>query len=99
MNHDDEHIDCSQTLYRMMEYLDGEMTDDDAAALQTHLETCTPCLAEHDVDRMLRKLVQRSCSQEKAPAELRTTIMQSITTWCSDGSTTEVTHVRRVSEG
>lgn len=99
MNHDAEHIDCSEMLYRMMEYLDGEMTDDDARHMAMHLNTCGPCLAEHDLDQMLRKLVQRSCSQERAPAELRTTIMQSITAWCSDGSTTEVTHVRRYSEG
>ena len=94
-----EHIDCSQALYRMTEYLDGEMTAEDAREVAKHLTTCAPCLAEHDIDQVLKALVQRSCAREAAPAQLRTTIMQRITTICDDGSWAEVTEVRRVSEG
>ncbi|WP_435203045.1 mycothiol system anti-sigma-R factor [Janibacter sp. GS2] len=95
----DEHIDCSQTMYRMTEYLDGEMTAEDSRQIAAHLTTCAPCLSEHDLDRMLKELVHRSCTQEQAPAQLRTLIMQRITTICDDGSFSEVTQVRRLSEG
>ncbi len=98
MSHD-EHIDCSQALYRMTEYLDGEMTDAERREIAEHLASCAACLTEHDLDQVLKDLVQRSCACEPAPAQLRTTIMQRITTICDDGSWTEVTQVRRVSEG
>lgn len=99
MSHDDAHMDCSQALYRMMEYVDGEMTVDDTKALAGHLASCGPCLAEHDLDRVLREVVQRSCACEEAPPQLRATIMQRITTICDDGSWTEVTQVRHITEG
>ena len=98
MSRDGEHIDCSQTMYRMTEYLDGEMTVEDAREMAEHLATCAPCLTEHDLDRVLKELVHRSCAQEQAPAQLRATIMQKITTICDDGSWTEVTQVRHISE-
>ncbi|MGN7246428.1 mycothiol system anti-sigma-R factor [Janibacter anophelis] len=97
MSHDDAHMDCSQALYRMMEYVDGEMTLDDTKALAAHLTNCAPCLAEHDLDRVLRDLVQRSCACEPAPPRLRATIMERITTICEDGSWSEVTQVRQIS--
>lgn len=97
MSHDESHMDCSQALYRMMEYVDGEMTPDDKRSLAAHLASCAPCLAEHDLDQMLRDVVHRSCAREAAPARLRATIMQRITTICDDGSWSEVTQVRQIS--
>ena len=96
MSHDAEHMDCSQALYRMMEYVDGEMTAEDTRLLAAHLTSCAPCLAEHDLDQVLRELVQRSCACEPAPPQLRATIMQRITTICDSGSWTEVTQVQRI---
>ena len=93
----DAHMDCSAALHRMMEYLDGEMAPDDTRALAQHLAGCAPCLAEHDLDQVLRELVQRSCACEPAPPQLRATIMQRITTICDNGSWTEVTQVRHIS--
>jgi anti-sigma factor (TIGR02949 family) len=96
MSHPD-HMDCSQALLRMMEYVDGEMTADDARDFAAHLASCSPCLAEHDLDQVLREVVHRSCAQEQAPPQLRATIMQRITTICDDGSWSEVTQVRHIS--
>lgn len=86
-----DHIECSQALYRMMQYVDGELPGVDAEAIAAHLTTCTPCLEEHDVDLMVKQLVRRSCQEGPAPAHLRTTILQSYTAYGSDGSVTEVT--------
>ncbi|MGO1166779.1 MAG: mycothiol system anti-sigma-R factor [Janibacter sp.] len=94
-----EDYDCSQALYRMTEYLDGEMTGQEELEVREHLTTCAPCLAEHELDQLLKDLVQRSCACESAPEQLRATIMQRITTICDDGSWTEVTQVRSISEG
>ncbi len=95
----DEHIDCSKALYRMSEYLDGEMTAEDRREIAQHLAECAPCLEEHKLEQILKQMVRRSCSQETAPAQLRTTIMQRITTICDDGSWSEVTQVRHITEG
>lgn len=87
----DSHMDCSQALYRMMQYVDGELQPGDAELIATHLTTCAPCLAEHDMDQMVKALVQRSCHEDPAPPRLRTTILQSMQTWGADGTYTEVT--------
>ena len=84
------HMECSQALYRMMQYVDGELTRADAEQIAAHLQTCGPCLDEHDVDLLVKQLVHRSCQEGPAPAHLRTTIMRSITTYGCDGSYTEV---------
>lgn len=94
MSEHDGHVDCTQALYRMMQYVDGELTAEDAQRIAVHLETCAPCLEEHDIDQMVKQVVHRSCQEGPAPAHLRTTIMQTITATSSDGSYTEIT--RRV---
>src|SRR5699024_10085843 len=63
----DEHVDCSQALYRMTEYLDGEMTTEDAHEIARHLTECAPCLEEHEREQIIKRLIRRSCAQEAAP--------------------------------
>jgi mycothiol system anti-sigma-R factor len=72
--------DCSEVLHRVYEYLDGEMTADDTAKIQRHLEECGPCLREYDLDQVVKAVVKRSCQCEEAPVALRTQIMTRITT-------------------
>ncbi|MCL2541050.1 MAG: mycothiol system anti-sigma-R factor [Nocardioidaceae bacterium] len=38
--------------------------------MRAHIETCSPCLERYDLQRTVKALVARSCS-ETAPAELR----------------------------
>ncbi|WP_245627412.1 mycothiol system anti-sigma-R factor [Kribbia dieselivorans] len=70
---------CSDTMLRIYEYLDGEMTPADTHRIAAHIEECAPCLAQHDLDRALKALVRRSCQCEEAPEALRLTIMERIT--------------------
>ncbi len=74
-----EHADCSEVLYRVYEYLDGEMSADDTYKIKEHLDECGPCLKEYDLDQALKALVKRSCQSEEAPVQLRTQIMARIT--------------------
>ncbi|MGA8978964.1 MAG: mycothiol system anti-sigma-R factor [Pedococcus sp.] len=71
--------DCSEVLHRVYEYLDGEMTHDDTEKIAHHLEACSPCLKQYDLDQALKALVKRSCACEAAPEGLRTQIMARIT--------------------
>jgi mycothiol system anti-sigma-R factor len=70
---------CGEVLDRVYEYLDGEMTVHDIAKIRQHLEECSPCLSEYDLDVALKALLRRSCACESAPDALRQRIMVKIT--------------------
>jgi mycothiol system anti-sigma-R factor len=80
MSEHTDHADCSETLHRVYEYLDGEMTPDDTHKIAQHLDECAPCLQQYNLDQALKALVKRSCACEEAPVALRTQIMARITT-------------------
>lgn len=71
--------DCREVLDRVFEYLDGEMTYTDVERIRQHLEECSPCLREYDLDEMLKALVRRACGCEAAPQTLRSRILVKIT--------------------
>ncbi len=71
--------DCTETVLRIFEFLDGEMSADDCRRMQAHLDDCGPCLREYHVDQALKMVIKRSCGSETAPVELRTTILRRLT--------------------
>ncbi len=71
--------DCSETVLRIFEFLDGEMNQVDCARIQAHLDECAHCLTEYHLDQALKAVVKRSCGREPAPVQLRTTILASLT--------------------
>ncbi len=62
--------DCADYLERIVYFLDNELDDADCAAVRVHLDTCNPCLVKYDLQRTVKQVVARSCS-EVAPDELR----------------------------
>ena len=72
-------LNCSETVLRIFEFLDGEMGPDDCRRMQAHLEECGPCLKEYHLDQALKAVIKRSCGCETAPVELRTTILRRLT--------------------
>jgi mycothiol system anti-sigma-R factor len=80
----------------MFEYLDGELGEPDLHRVREHLDECAPCMSEHDVDKMVKALIRRSCGGEVAPGALRDKIMVHISQQISRHAGpqgTEVTHV------
>jgi mycothiol system anti-sigma-R factor len=75
---DADDADCAQALARVYEYLDGELSPNDLDRIREHIDDCSPCLKQYDLDVALKALVRRSC-QESAPADLRERIMVKIT--------------------
>ncbi|MGH3472802.1 MAG: mycothiol system anti-sigma-R factor [Nocardioidaceae bacterium] len=69
--------DCSEVLDRVYFFIDNELDEATSHEIQAHLEECGPCLREVDLERLVKALIARSCS-EKAPAELRQRVMFSI---------------------
>jgi mycothiol system anti-sigma-R factor len=70
-------VDCSEILDRVYVFIDRELDDASSQQIQTHLEECGPCLQEVDLERLVKALVARSCT-ERAPVELRQRVMFSI---------------------
>lgn len=78
MSHD--HSDCSEVLLRVFEYIDQEMSPEDCARIQAHLDDCAECMSAYQRDLLLKALVRRSCGCEQAPETLRVSIMTRLTT-------------------
>jgi mycothiol system anti-sigma-R factor len=66
--------DCSEVLERVFFFIDNELQTADRSAIAHHLEECGPCLAKYDLERTVKLLVQRSCS-EHAPEGLRDKVL------------------------
>jgi mycothiol system anti-sigma-R factor len=75
-SHDGEltNADCADYLERIVYFIDNELDDADCAAVQVHLDTCNPCLEKYDLQRTVKSIVARSCS-EVAPNELRDRVL------------------------
>ncbi len=71
--------DCSEVLLRVFEYIDHEMPSGDCERFKAHLDECGDCLSEYHRDVLLKSLVRRSCTQERAPVALRMQIVAQIT--------------------
>ena len=66
--------DCADYLERIVYFLDNELDEADCSAVRLHLDSCNPCLEKYDLQRTVKAVVARSCS-EVAPDELRQRVM------------------------
>ena len=66
MSHD-EH--CADYLERIVYFLDNELDEADCSAVRHHLDECGPCLEKYDLQRTVKSVVARSCT-EQAPEGL-----------------------------
>ncbi|NLJ54817.1 MAG: mycothiol system anti-sigma-R factor [Intrasporangiaceae bacterium] len=71
--------DCSEFLFRIYEYIDGEMGQEERLRFEAHVKTCTPCLRQHEVDRTVKSLIRRAAPPAVAPESLRAAIVARIT--------------------
>jgi mycothiol system anti-sigma-R factor len=71
--------DCEKALESLYLFIDSEIDSASCAEIQAHLDDCSECLSEYDLERVVKSLVSRSCS-EVAPAPLRDKVLMSIRT-------------------
>ena len=69
--------DCADFLEQIVYLIDNELDAADCAVVRAHLDTCNPCLEKYDLQRTVKGLVARSCS-EAAPDELRQKVLLQI---------------------
>lgn len=68
---------CDKLLQQIYFFIDNELDQADAAEIKQHIDDCAPCLDEVALERLVKKLVARSCT-ERAPVELRQRVVFSI---------------------
>ena len=62
--------DCSEVIHQILVFIDNELDQASCGEIQQHLDECGPCLERYDLQRAVKQLVARSCS-ESAPESLR----------------------------
>ncbi len=73
MEHELDSEKCKSVAEHIYEYLDSEMTEQDAERMRSHVAECSPCLAELSIDELIKAALKRSCA-ERAPEHLRVRI-------------------------
>ena len=73
-DHDPGMGECADFLERIVYFIDNELDEADCSEVQMHLDACNPCLEKYDLQRTVKSIVARSCS-ESAPNELRDRVL------------------------
>ena len=71
--------DCAQALENLYLFIDREIDTASGEEIQAHIDDCSSCLTAYDLERIVKSLVSRSCS-EVAPQPLRDKVLVSIRT-------------------
>jgi mycothiol system anti-sigma-R factor len=66
---------CTEVLDRVYGYLDGEIDALDCAKIRQHLDECGPCLREYGLEEAVKRVVQKGCGCDPAPAALRAKVL------------------------
>jgi mycothiol system anti-sigma-R factor len=66
---------CTEVLDRVYSYLDGELEAPDLAKIRQHLDECGPCFEEYGLDDLVKKLVHKTCGQDRVPEALRAKVL------------------------
>jgi mycothiol system anti-sigma-R factor len=71
MGDEEKKADCGEVLSEVYLYLDLECSETRRTLIRSHLEDCTDCLRQYDIEHEVKALVGRCCGDERAPEELR----------------------------
>ena len=96
---DAEDIECAGVLRDVWLFLDDELDPVNRAAVEAHLDGCSPCLEEANLDQKLKALLHDKCGGERAPEQLRERLaahLRSVTVTGVSGPGFEQVSVRTV---
>jgi len=95
-----EDIECAGVLRDVWLFLDDEMDPENRAAVEAHLDGCSPCLEEANLDQKLKALLHDKCGGDRAPEQLRQRLvahLSSVTVTSTSDSSFEQLTVTSVS--
>lgn len=64
-------LNCTEALARLEEYVDGELSSVDHAAVREHLDACRPCLTHFEFEALFSEFVRRTASRPVTPGTFR----------------------------
>ena len=70
-------VDCDDTIARLYQYLDGELTDERREEIRRHLDLCAPCVGAFDFEAELRRVIADRC-HERVPDSLRARVAEAL---------------------
>jgi mycothiol system anti-sigma-R factor len=70
-------ITCAEAVRQLWEYLDGELPEQDRAAIEEHLGFCRRCCGEVEFAHELRGFLARGAAEE-IPAEVRARLIATL---------------------
>ena len=69
---------CEEAVAELYSYLDGALTVERLAVIETHLQSCGDCYEAYDFEAELKMVISRRCTAEDVPETLRIRIMESL---------------------
>jgi mycothiol system anti-sigma-R factor len=70
-------ITCAEAVKQLWEYLDGELAEQDRAAIEEHLSFCRRCCGEVEFAEELRAFLGREAAEE-IPDEVRARLIATL---------------------
>jgi mycothiol system anti-sigma-R factor len=74
---DEAEADCREAVARLYYFLDGELTPDRRAVIQSHLDACSDCIEAYEFELELRVAIARGC-REVVPEALRQRVFKAL---------------------
>lgn len=65
-----EKLDCEETFRRLDDYVDRELTPEEAQAVLRHLEHCANCAEEFEIEESLLEMIRDKLRHIAAPPGL-----------------------------
>ncbi|MCC5858108.1 MAG: mycothiol system anti-sigma-R factor [Ectothiorhodospiraceae bacterium] len=73
----DHELTCEEVIEQLLTFLDGEIGQNEAAAIERHLERCRDCFTRAEFERRLREKTAHAATSS-APERLRRRIRKLI---------------------
>ncbi len=73
-----DRMTCEEVFQRLDDYLDRELTPDEARMVKEHLDTCAACAAEHRFEDRLLNDVKQKLRRLAAPPSLLARVQAAI---------------------
>lgn len=68
---DPEMVPCDHVIAQLWEYIDGELTAENATRVRAHLDICSRCFPQYDFQRAFKEFLQQSAQQPMPPGVRR----------------------------
>ena len=69
-------MDCYETAARLHLYIDRELSAEEVAIVQFHLEQCPTCECRFHFDERIKRLIHERCTIVTAPRHLREAVLR-----------------------